>query len=184
MEDVIKDFEIKCKTSIEAFEADLNGMRTGRASTGLIENIMVDYHGSSVPLKQLGLINAPEARQLTVQVYDASATEMVQKAISMSDLGLNPSSEGNLIRITIPALTEERRAVLVRSLKESAEKYKTSIRGHRQKCNDLIKKMEKDKEVSSDDAKKIKDNVQKVTDKYTEQVTTIFSAKEKEMMEV
>jgi len=173
-----------CKSTIEYLVIELGKMRGGRASASILETVTVDYYGSSVPLKQLGLINAPEPRLLTVQVFDQGAVESVEKAIQTSDLGLNPSRDGNLIRINIPALTEERRKDLVKSLNKSAEEAKVAIRNHRREAIDELKKEEKDKSISEDDLNRGKDEVQKVTDNFIAQVDQLLQEKEKEMMEV
>jgi len=173
-----------CEDTIEYLTIELGKMRSGRASSGLLETINVDYYGSSVPLKQLGLINAPEPRLLTVQVFDQGAVESVEKAIQTSDLGLNPARDGNLIRIAIPALTEERRKDLVKTLHKNAEEAKVAIRNHRREAIDELKKQEKDKSISEDEFNRGKDDVQKVTDSYIAQVDELLQSKEKEMMEV
>ncbi len=178
------ELESKCKDTIEYLNVELSRMRTGRANTALVESLMVDYYGSHVPLQQLGLISAPEARMLTVQVYDAGALDSVEKAIQQSDLQLNPSRDGNLIRIPIPALTEERRKELVKTLHKSAEEGKIAIRNHRREAIDALKKAEKAKEISEDDLSRGKDEIQKVTDTYVAQVDVLLAEKEKEMMEV
>lgn len=174
----------KSGSSVEHFKRELGRLRTGRASASLLEGVVVDYYGSSVPLKQLGLVNAPEPRMLSIQVYDAGATESVEKAIRQSDLGLNPSRDGNLIRVSIPVLTEERRKDMVKALHKMAEEAKISIRNHRRETIDELKKKEKTKEISEDDLRKGQDEVQKITDRYTSEVDQLAQAKEKEMMEV
>ena len=184
MTDKFQDFEEGCKGGIEHFRRELSRMRTGRASTGLLESLNVDYYGSAVPLQQLGLINAPEARLLTIQVYDAGALDSIEKAILQSDLGLNPSRDGNLIRVQIPALTEERRKELVKSLHRMAEETKVSIRNHRRDAIDDLKESVKSKDISDDDQRRGQEQIQKITDRYTSDVDTILAEKEKEMMEV
>ena len=178
------ELESSCEDTIEYLRTELSRMRTGRAHTGLLETISVDYYGAQTPLQQLGLISAPEARMLTVQVYDASAVDSVEKAIQQSELQLNPSRDGNLLRIPIPALTEERRKDLVKGLHKSAEEGKVAIRNHRRDAIDKAKKMEKEKEISEDDLSRSKDEIQKITDKYVKMVDELLAEKEKEMMEV
>ncbi|MCB0331971.1 MAG: ribosome recycling factor [Bdellovibrionales bacterium] len=178
------ELESKCKHTIEYLHVELSRMRTGRANTSLLESLMVDYYGSKVPLQQLGLISAPEPRMLTVQIYDGSAIDSVEKSIQQSELQLNPSRDGNLLRIPIPALTEERRKELVKTLHKSAEEGRIAIRNHRREAIDGLKKAEKDKEISEDVLSRGKDEIQKVTDTYIAQVDKLLAEKEKEMMEV
>ena len=173
-----------CQKGVAHFKAELGKIRGGRASASLIESIKVDYYGSIVPLKQMGNINSPEPRQLTVQVYDASAVELVEKAIRTSDLGLNPSRDGNLIRINIPSLTEERRRDLTKALHKMAEESRVAIRNHRRDANEELKKKKASKEVSEDDVKRIQEEVQKATDKYIAEIDQLLAHKEKEMLEV
>jgi len=178
------DLETKCTDSIEHFKRELTRMRSGRASTGLLEGLMVDYYGTQTPLQQLGLLNAPEARLITIQVYDTNAVESVEKAILQSDLGLNPSRDGNLIRINIPTLTEERRQELVKKINRMAEDAKVSIRNHRRDTIDSLKKQQKAKEISEDDLHRSMDDVQKIADDHIKGIETLLADKEKEMMEV
>jgi ribosome recycling factor len=179
-----KNLEIESKTTIEHFKKELSKVRTGRASSGLLHGIHVDYYGASTPLEQLGLINTPEPRLITVQVYDASSIDAVEKAIKQSELGLNPSREGNIIRIFIPPLNEERRKEIIKKLHKTTEETKVILRGHRREAIDAIKKGEKDKELSEDEARKAQEDVQKVLDKYVAEADKILTVKEKEIMEV
>lgn len=180
----MNQLDAQCKATIEHFKKDLSRMRSGRASTSLLEGITVDYYGSHVALIQLGLINAPESRLITIQVYDPSAVESVEKALQQSDLGLNPSREGNLIRISIPSLTEERRKDLIKRLHKVGEETKVTLRNHRREAIDELKKNEKDKKISEDDMHRKQEEVQKLIDKYSKDIDTMVAAKEKEMMEV
>lgn len=178
------ELEKDCKAAIEHAKKELGRLRTGRASTSLLEGIMIEYYGAQVPLIQLGMINSPEPRMLTVQVYDTGAVEAVEKAIRGADLGLNPARDGNLIRVPLPSLTEERRKELAKKLSKLAEETKVGIRNHRRDTIDVLKKKEKAKEMSSDELKRALDEVQKITDRYISEVDVITSAKEKEIMEV
>lgn len=178
------DLEQKCKKTVEHFRKELQRLRTGRASTSLLEGITVDYYGSSVPLIQLGMVNAPEPRLLTIQVYDTSACEAIEKSIKASDLGLNPSRDGTLLRIPIPALTEERRKDLVKKTHKMAEEVKVIVRNHRRETLDTLKKQEKEKAVSADDVRRGSDEIQKITDKATAEIDQAVTQKEKEIMEV
>jgi ribosome recycling factor len=179
-----KELEQSCKKSIEHFRHEMGRMRTGRANTALLESLPVEYYGTMTPLQQLGLINAPEPRLLTVQVYDTSAVESVDKAIRGSNLGLNPSREGNVLRVPVPTLTEERRKDLVKTLHKMAEEAKVAIRNHRRDVIEVEKKAKKDGKISEDELRRETDEVQKITDKFTSEVDQALTAKEKEMMEV
>lgn len=179
-----QEFETECKRTLEHLKQDLGKVRTGRASGSLVEGIKVDYYGSQMPLMQMGNINVPEPRLVTIQVYDAGAVEAVEKAIIQSGLGLTPNREGNLIRLNIPTLTEERRKELVKHCHEIGESMKVAIRNHRRAANDSIKESEKSKEISQDDAHREQEEVQKSTDKYIAEVDVAVKAKEKEILEV
>ena len=178
------DFEQKCKASIEHFKQDLTKIRTGRASSSMLDVVHVDYYGSSVQLKTLAMINTPEPRLIVVQVYDASAADAVEKAIKHADLGFNPAREGNLIRISVPALTEDRRKELIKKLHKMGEDAKIVVRNLRRDVIDAVKKQQKGGEVSEDESRKGQESVQKITDKYTAEIETLLTQKEKEMMEV
>lgn len=178
------DLDVKCKKTVEHFKVEISRLRTGRANTSLLEGIHVDYYGSHVPLIQMGMIGAPEPRLLTIQVYDASAVESVEKAILQSELGLNPMREGNLLRIAIPALNEERRKEFVKKLNKLAEENKIVLRNHRRDAIDDLKKQEKDKKISQDDLRRSQDDVQKITDKFIADIEQLSQAKEKEILEV
>ena len=184
MSEELNVLEEKCKATIEHLNGELGRMRSGRATTGHLQGIMVDYYGSATPLIQLGTLSVPEPRLLQVQVFDASVVEGVEKAIQQADLGFNPSREGNVIRIAVPALTEERRKDLVKKLHKMAEEAKIAIRGHRRDSIDVLKKAQKDGDISEDDSRRGQDSVQKVTDRFTGEVDVLLAAKEKEMLEV
>lgn len=176
--------EGECKKSVEHFRKELGRLRTGRASSALLDGIHADYYGSSTPLNQLGMINVPEPRLITIQIYDGSAVDAVEKAIQAAGLGLNPMRDGNLLRINIPPLTEERRKDLVKKLHQLAEEEKVAMRNHRREANDGIKKLEKDKKLSQDESRKQQEEVQKITDKYIAEIEQITKVKEKEIMDV
>ena len=178
------DLEGKCKKTVDHFKVEMGRLRTGRAHTSLLEGVHVDYYGSQVPLIQLGMVSAPEPRLLTIQVYDGGAVDAIDKAIRQSELGLNPMREGNLLRIAIPALNEERRKDLVKKLHKLAEENKITIRNHRRETIDDLKKQEKDKKISQDELRKGQDEVQKLTDKFTADIDQLLASKEKEMLEV
>jgi ribosome recycling factor len=183
MEQII-NLEDSCKKSVEHFKQELGKLRGGKASGALLESITVDYYGAQTPIKQLGMINTPEPRMVTIQVFDASAVASVEKAIQLADLGLNPSRDGSLIRINIPALTEQRRKDLIKALKSMTEDARITIRNHRRDAIDTMKKLEKAKELSEDECRKGQEQAQKITDKYIAAIDELLKVKEAEMMEV
>ena len=170
--------------SIGALRKDLAKIRTGRASTALLEHVVVDYYGATTPLNQLATLSAPEPRLLVVQPYDRSALGNIEKAILKSDLGLTPNNDGKIIRVPIPQLTEERRKELVKHVKKIAEEFRVSIRNHRRVAVEQLKEAEKKKEVTADDFKHGQDRVQKITDDFIGRVDRIIKTKEEEIMEV
>ncbi|MGI6587771.1 MAG: ribosome recycling factor [Peptococcia bacterium] len=182
--DVFMEAEDKMKKTIEVLRKEFSTMRAGRANPALLENIKVEYYGTLTPINQLANISAPEPRLLTVQPWDKSVLAEVEKAILKSDLGLNPSNDGNILRITIPQLTQERREELVKAVKKKTEEAKVGIRNIRREANDNIKRREKDKGISEDITKKGQEQIQKITDKYIEETERILAAKENEIMEV
>jgi ribosome recycling factor len=170
--------------SIGALRKDLAKLRTGRASTALLEHVMVEYYGATTPLNQLATLSAPEPRLLIVQPYDRSAMGDIEKAILKSDLGLTPNNDGKVIRIPIPHLTEERRKELVKHVKRIGEEFRVSIRNHRRLAIEHLKESEKKKEITADDFKHGQERVQKVTDEFIGRVDKVVKAKEEEVMEV
>jgi len=184
LNDVFMEADDKMQKTLGVLRKDYSSMRAGRANPALLEKIKVDYYGALTPLNQLANISAPEPRLLTVQPWDKSLLSVIEKAILKSDLGLNPTNSGNILRIAIPQLTEERRQELVKAAKKKAEESKVGIRNIRRDANDRIKKLEKDKDITEDECKKEQEEIQKVTDKYIKEADTILSIKEKEIMEV
>lgn len=170
--------------SIEMLRRELGTIRTGRANPALIEHLTVEYYGAPTPLQQLASISSPDARQLVIQPYDRGAVGSIDKAIRASDLGLNPTNEGTLLRITIPPLTEERRRDLVKAVHKRVEETKVAIRNVRRDTLDRLKRMKKDKEISEDDEKRAQEQLQKLTDRYIQEADGIGHAKEQEMLEV
>jgi ribosome recycling factor len=170
--------------SIGALRKELAKIRTGRASTALLEHLVVDYYGATTPLNQLATLSAPEPRLLVVQPYDRNALGNIEKAILKSDLGLTPNNDGKIIRVPIPQLTEERRKELVKHVKKIAEEFRVSMRNHRRVAVEQLKEAEKKKEVTADDSKHGQDRVQKVTDEFIGRVDRIIKTKEEEIMEV
>lgn len=184
LKDVIIEAEDKMKKTIEILRKDFTTMRAGRANPAILEKVKVDYYGTLTPLNQLGNISAPEPRLLIVQPWDKSILSVIEKAILKSDLGLNPTNDGNVLRIAIPQLTEERRQELVKVAKKKTEESKVSIRNIRRDANEKIKQMEKDKDITEDEAKKEQEDTQKLTDKYIKEAERVLGIKEKEIMEV
>lgn len=184
LQDILSESEDKMKKALEVLRKEYSSMRAGRANPALLDKIQVDYYGSLTPLNQVANISAPEPRLITVQPWDKSMLEQIEKAILKSDLGLNPTNDGSLLRIAIPQLTEERRMELVKTAKKKMEDVKVIVRNIRRDANDKINKMMKSKEVSEDEAKKTQDEMQKLTDKYTKEIDRILEVKEKEIMEV
>ncbi len=184
MKSVLKDCETKMEKAILNLEKEFSRLRTGRASTGLVEEVMVDYYGTLTPLNQLASISIPDSRTISIQPWDRNAFSSVEKAIMKSDLGLNPVNDGKVIRINIPALTEERRKDLVKLARKYAEEAKVAIRNIRRDANDTTKKMKNSKELTEDEMHKGQDDIQKITDAQVEKVDQVLEAKEKEIMEI
>lgn len=183
-DEVIEDLRKEMERTTAAFRKELTRTRTGRASTALLEGITVDYYGTRTPLNQLAGLSAPEPRLLVIQPYDKSALHEIERAILQSDLGLMPLNDGKILRVPIPELTEERRRDLVKHVRKEAEDYRVSIRNHRRDALDLLKSLEKDKEITEDDVRRGHDKIQEITKGYIEKVDQILKAKEDEIMEV
>ena len=181
---VCAEAEKKMKTSLDAFRKELNGIRTGRASLSLLDGITVEYYGVPTPLNQMATLSVPESRLITIQPWDSSVIGAMERAILKSDLGLNPSSDGRVIKIPIPPLTEERRKQLARLVKKLGEDCKVAIRNVRREGNDQLKGLEKEKKISEDEWRRAQDQVQKLTDKYINMAEQLTAQKEKEVMEV
>jgi ribosome recycling factor len=182
--EAIKTVETKMKASIKGFQTDLSTIRTGHAAPALVEHIRVEYAGTPLPLNQLAGISAPEARMIVIQPWDKNSIRDIEKAISKSDLGLNPSNDGNIIRIAIPPLSEERRAELIKTVHHRTEERKILIRNLRHEGINDLKKLEKDKAASQDEIKRAQDQIQKLTDYYILEADNLAKAKEKELREV
>jgi ribosome recycling factor len=181
---VLETLKKEMDQSLEGLRRELVTVRTGRASTALIEGVFVEYYGNRTPLKQLASISAPEARLLVVQPHDKSIMGAVEKAIYQADLGLTPVNDGKVIRVPIPELTEERRKELVRHVKKVGEEFRVSLRNHRRDANERIKKQLKDKQIAEDQSRGTQDRIQKMTDEYIEKVDKMLKAKEDELMVV
>lgn len=174
----------KMDKTIETFKKDLAAIRTGRASLSIFEGITVNYYGSPTPINQVATMAIPESRLITIQPWDPKLLPDIEKAIQRSDLGLNPSNDGKIIRIAIPPLTEERRKQLVKQVHKRTEEARVSIRNIRRDGNEGIKKLEKEKHISEDESKRAIEEIQKLTDSYIKKVDEVLSHKEKEIMEV
>jgi ribosome recycling factor len=182
--DINKDAERRMIKAVETLQHELTKIRTGRAHPTLLDHVMVDYYGTPTPIKQVANIVAEDARTLMITPWEKPMVSAIEKAIQNSDLGLNPSSAGTVIRVPMPALTEQRRKDLVKVVKHEAENARVAIRNIRRDANTDIKDLLKEKEVSEDDARRGEEMVQKLTDKYIANVDKAIEAKEKEMMEV
>jgi len=183
----LKETYVQLKTrmdkAVEDFRREMAATRTGRANVHMLDTISVDYYGSQMPLNQIATIHAPEPQMITVQPFDPSAMQNIEKAIRSGDLGLNPMNDGKLIRVPIPALTEERRKEMVKHLHRILEEHRTAVRNIRRDGNDAIKKAAKDKKVNEDDEKKALDEIQKLTDDEIKKMEEMSKAKEKEVLE-
>lgn len=182
--DVHKESEEKMKKTILVYKEDLQSIRAGRANPGLLDKINVDYYGQMTPLKQVASVSAPEPRLLVIQPWDSKLIPAIEKEILKSDLGINPSNDGKLIRLQIPQLTEERRLDLTKLVRKNGENAKIAIRNIRRDGIDIIKKMEKDKELAEDERKQAENEMQKITDKFVDEIDSITKSKEDELMEI
>lgn len=184
MNEEIELAQMEMDEAVNAFRGELARVRTGRASTALLENLHVNYYGARTPLRQLAGLAAPESRLLVVTPYDKGAMGEIEKAIQTSDLGLNPMNDGKVIRIPIPELNEERRKELVRHIRKIAEEFRVSIRNHRRDANDRLKAQHKEKKIAEDDLRAAEAKVQALTSEHIEKLDRILAAKEAEIMEV
>ena len=184
MKEVFKEVETHMKHALDHFHHELKHLRTGRASLALLDGLTVDYYGSPVPLNQVANLSVPDATMIVAQPYDPSQSAAIERAIMKSDLGLNPSSDGKIIRIPVPSLTEERRKEIVKKAHDLAEHARNAVRQARREGNDKLKKKEKDKEISQDDERRGLDEVQKLHDRYIGEITTSLQKKEQQILEV
>lgn len=182
--DIKKSVEQKMQRSIEAFKNDLAKIRTGRAHTGLLDHVQVDYYGSMVPISQVANLTLVDARTIGVQPWEKTMVAKVEKAIREADLGLNPATSGDLIRVPMPPLTEERRRELTKVVKSEGETAKVAVRNLRRDANEQLKKLVKDKEISEDDERRASDDVQKLTDKHVAEIDKLVQAKDAEIMTI
>lgn len=184
LKELLNECEGKMKITLELLRKDYSTLRAGRANPSILDRITVEYYGTPTPLVQMANISAPEPRLLLIQPWDKTSISNIEKAIQKSDLGINPSNDGSVIRIAIPQLTEERRQELVKVVHKKAEEARVSTRNVRRDYNDKVKAQEKAKEITEDEAKKCLDDIQKMTDKYIKEIDRVADLKEKEIMEV
>ncbi|MDA8165180.1 MAG: ribosome recycling factor [Desulfobacteraceae bacterium] len=184
MSAIINEMKDKMQKSLEAYRRELTKVRTGRASLSLLDGIKVDAYGSSMPINQVATLTIPESRMIVIQPWDPQLIGAIERAINKSDLGLNPASDGKVIRISIPQLTEERRKDLVKQVKKISEEYRVAVRGSRREAIDALKKQKGDKTISEDDLFRQQDEAQKETDHFIKRIDEIMAEKEKEVMEV
>ena len=183
-QEVLDDLKKEMEKTVGAFRRELARTRTGRASTGLLEGIQAEYYGAKTPLIQLATLSAPEPRLLIVQPFDKAALSAIEKAIQQSDLGLNPMSDGKILRIPIPELTAERRKEIVRHLHKVTEDYRVSVRAHRHDALELLKEMLKEKDITEDENRRVKEKTEAVTKEYLERLDKTLKAKEEEVLSV
>lgn len=184
LDSIIKNADKKMSEAVSYYKSELSNIRAGKAKPSLLENIKVDYYGSQTPLNQLASVSAPEARLLTVQPFDKSALEDIEKAIMSAGLGLNPNNDGNIIRVPLPILSEERRKELVKRVKELAEDARISIRNTRRDANDEVKKKVESESLPEDSRYEAEEEIQNLTDKHTDRVETLLEKKKEEIMTV
>lgn len=183
LSETYQDTRDRMEKSIESLKKEMKRVRTGRASLSLLDGVRVDYYGTKTPLNQMASLSVPESRLIVIQPWDVSVIKEIEKAILKSDLGLTPSSDGKLVRIAIPPLTEERRKELVKVVGKICEDYKVAIRNIRRDANEMVKELKKEGDVSEDEAYKAQDEIQKITDEFVGKVDEVQAAKEKEILE-
>lgn len=182
--ELMKDAEHRMKKAVEAAQHDFSTIRTGRANPVILDGLQVDYYGSKMPINQIAGVSAPEPRLLVIAPWDKAALGPIEKAILNSELGMTPQNDGNVIRLNVPHLTEERRKDLIKNLHKKAEEHKVAVRNIRRDANERLKDMEKKRDISEDDNKRTQEQVQKLTDKYIKLMDENAAAKEVELMEV
>ncbi|MFO7839211.1 MAG: ribosome recycling factor [Desulfosalsimonadaceae bacterium] len=184
IDEVKQEAKEKMDKSVNALKAELKKIRTGRASLSLLDDIRVEYYGTMTPLNQLATLSVPESRLITIQPWDVSSVNSIEKAILKSNLGLTPSSDGKIIRITIPPLTEDRRKDIVKQVNKMCEDYRVAVRNVRREANDTLKQLKKDGDASEDDVFKAQEDIQKLTDEHIKEIDSIYKDKEKEILEL
>jgi ribosome recycling factor len=176
--------KIRMEKAVEDFRKDLATIRTGRANIAVLDSVRVDYHGTPMPINQLGTINVPDPMTIVIAPWDTGAVAMIDKAIRTSDLGLNPTNDGKLVRVPIPALTQDRRKELVKHIHKVLEDHRTAIRNVRRDVKEAVEKLEKDKKISEDDKKRSLDELEKTTHSETKKIEDLSAGKEKEVLEI
>ena len=182
--DALAQAKTRMEKAVEDFRKDLAGVRTGRANTALLDSIRVDYHGTPMPISQLGSLSVPDPTIITIAPWDPTAVPLIDKAIRTSDLGLNPTSDGKVLRVPIPSLTEERRKDLVKMIHKVLENHRTAVRNIRRDIKEAVEKLEKEKKISEDDKKRALDELEKLTHAETKKVEDLSATKEKEVLEI
>jgi ribosome recycling factor len=182
--DALGQARARMEKAVEDFRKELAGVRTGRANVALLDHVRVDYHGTPMPLNQLGTMTVPDPTMIVISPWDPSVVPAIDKAIRTSDLGLNPATDGKVVRVPIPALTEERRKELVKHLHKVLENHRTAIRNVRRDLKEAVEKLEKEKKISQDDSKRSLEELEKVTHQETKKLEDLSAAKEKEVMEI
>jgi ribosome recycling factor len=174
----------RMEKAVEDFRKELGSVRTGRANTALLDHVRVDYHGTPMPINQLGTLNVPDASTIVISPWDPGAVALIDKAIRLADLGLNPTNDGKVVRVPIPALTEDRRKDMVKHIHKVLENHRTAIRNIRRDIKEGVEKLEKEKKISEDERKRSLDELEKVTHSETKKIEDLSAAKEKEVMEI
>ena len=182
--DAMSQAKVRMEKAVEDFRKELSGVRTGRANVSLLDHIRVDYHGTPMPVNQLGTLNVPDATMIVIAPWDPSAVPLIDKAIRTSDLGLNPASDGKVLRVPIPALTEDRRKDMVKHIHKVLENHRTAVRNIRRDIKEAVEKLEKEKKISEDEKKRTLDELEKLTHSETKKIEDLSAMKEKEVMEI
>ncbi|HTS12926.1 MAG TPA: ribosome recycling factor [Candidatus Limnocylindrales bacterium] len=182
--DAMAQAKVRMEKAVEDFRRDLAGVRTGRANVAILDSIRVDYHGTPMPINQLGTLNVPDPQMIVISPWDPGAVPLIDKAIRMSDLGLNPTNDGKVIRVPIPSLTEERRKELVKHVHKVLENHRTAVRNIRRDIKEAVEKLEKEKKISEDEKKRSLDELEKLTHSETKKIEDLSASKEKEVLEI
>ncbi|HKS66792.1 MAG TPA: ribosome recycling factor [Candidatus Acidoferrales bacterium] len=182
--DALAQAKIRMEKAVEDFRRDLAGVRTGRANVALLDSIRVDYHGTPMPINQLGTMNVPDPQMIVISPWDPGAVPLIDKAIRTSDLGLNPTNDGKIVRVPIPSLTEERRKELVKHVHKVLENHRTAVRNIRRDIKEAVEKLEKEKKISEDEKKRSLDELEKLTHSETKKIEDLSAGKEKEVLEI
>lgn len=182
--DAMAQAKIRMEKAVEDFRRDLASVRTGRANVAILDHVRVDYHGTPMPINQLGTLNVPDPQMIVISPWDPGAVSLIDKAIRTSDLGLNPTNDGKVVRVPIPSLTEERRKELVKHVHKVLENHRTAVRNIRRDIKEAVEKLEKEKKISEDEKKRSLDELEKLTHSETKKIEDLSAAKEKEVLEI